>query len=247
MSYFLGKEVLITGATQGIGFALTDTLAEQGALVIGVARDQAKLRNMEMTYAGRFKGFAMDVSEKSEWLRLQSALKDLPEIFILNAGNCEYLENGVVDSELVSRLMKVNFMANVYAAEVFLMNLQQVPSRQWVVVSSSASFFAMPRGEAYGASKAALTYFFEALSLSYPAVSFSIVNPGFVKTPLTDKNDFPMPMLISPESAAKYILKGIERRKSEINFPPLFTFIMKLLGKLPAVIRKSIGRRMINA
>jgi short-subunit dehydrogenase len=146
----------------------------------------------------------------------------------------------------VERIIRTNFLANVYAAEALLGSFSDRIAH-WCVVSSSASFLPMPRGEAYGASKAALSYFFESLALSYPNILTTMVHPGFVKTPLTDKNDFPMPMIASANSSAAAILKGIANGKREVNHPWLFTRILRLLGRMPIGLRRAIGKAMIKS
>ena len=104
-----------------------------------------------------------------------------------------------------------------------------------VGVSSIAGVRALPHTAGYGASKSALTYFLESLRIDIQGspIDISVVHPGFVKTRLTDKNDFEMPFLITPEEAADHICRGMESRLPEIHFPKAFTFIIKTLSLLP--------------
>ena len=104
-----------------------------------------------------------------------------------------------------------------------------------VGVSSVAGYSALPTALAYGASKSALTYFLNSLrfDLKPKGIDITVVSPGFVKTELTDKNDFEMPFIIQADLAAKYMLDGIARRDYEIHFPYRFTLIMKFLRLLP--------------
>ncbi|TNC92016.1 MAG: hypothetical protein CSH36_06735 [Thalassolituus sp.] len=115
-----------------------------------------------------------------------------------------------------------------------------------VGVSSSVAMLAMPRAEAYGSSKAAVTHFLESLKADVAALNIdvSVVSPGFVKTPLTDVNDFPMPMRITADEAAVATIKGLERRSWRIHFPKRFTFILWCLGQLPAFLRHRLTRAM---
>lgn len=246
MKSFLGKTVLITGVTSGIGKSLVSSLIAQGATVIGVARRQTELKQLEAECDGKFTGVCADVSIQESWTNIVDLLPGLPDVVILNAGNCEYMEQGRVEADLVKRVFQVNFFANIYAAEALLKRYPKDSLFHWVVVSSSAYYFAMPRGEAYAASKAALSYFFESLQLSYAHAKFSLVHPGFVETPLTDKNDFEMPFKITSEKAANIIINGIRNNKKQINFPFTFTLILKTLGILPAGLRFYIGKRLVK-
>ncbi|HBH28499.1 MAG TPA: short-chain dehydrogenase, partial [Desulfofustis sp.] len=117
-----------------------------------------------------------------------------------------------------------------------------------VGIGSSAAYLPLPRAEAYGASKAAVAYLIETLriTLSPEQIDVSLVCPGFVKTPLTDKNDFAMPMRISVEQASRAIRRGIDKRQAEIHFPKRFTYILKTLSLLPRGIWKRIGMKMIK-
>ncbi len=245
MSSFSGKTVLLTGASTGIGRALVNEIIAQGGKVLGIARSEDKLNELSEQHGDRFKALVADLSEADGWQRLVSDLECAPDIVVLNAGTCEYMENGQVDTELVERVFEVNFFANVRAAKELLETYGN-EIEQWCVVSSSARYFAMPRGEAYGASKAAISYFFESLQLSYPDIRFSIVHPGFVKTPLTDKNDFDMPMRISAEKAAETIAHKLAKKRLQINVPLFFTVIMRVLGALPARLRYKMGKGLVR-
>ena len=243
--YFANKNIVITGVTSGIGLSITHLLLKQGAIVYGIARNQDKLNDIKTKYPDNFIPVEADLSDDSGWHDVANKLSGSIDTVILNAGTCEYMENGLVDVDLIKRVFDINFFANISAAKLFL-NENKWSVKQYCVVSSSAHFFAMPRGEAYGASKAALSYFYESLQLSHPDIAFSIVHPGFVETPLTDKNDFDMPFKITSYKAADIIVKGLMKKKKQINFPWLFMFILKTLGKLPSSLRYKLGKGMVK-
>jgi short-subunit dehydrogenase len=154
----------------------------------------------------------------------------------------------VFDSELFSRVMRINVESMAISIEGVLPLLRKGKGRHLVAVGSSASFLPLPRAEAYGASKAAIKYLTDTLRVDlYPEDIFvSLVCPGFVKTPLTDKNDFPMPFRISVEEASQRIRNGIAGRKREIHFPKRFTFLLKLLSTLPAGLWTKISQKMVR-
>ncbi|NVJ61973.1 MAG: SDR family NAD(P)-dependent oxidoreductase [Gammaproteobacteria bacterium] len=245
MNQFRNETVLITGVSKGIGASLVPEFVNLGAKVIGIARSSDALAELESKYPEQFTGISIDLSDIDSWKKLVEKVKQVPHTLILNAGTCEYIDNGNVDSKLVKRVFDINFMANVYAAEILLPAWSD-KLKQWAVVSSSARYFAMPRAEAYGSSKAALSYFFESLQLNFPGIRFSQVHPGFVETPLTDKNDFSMPFKITSEKAASTITKGLLKKKRQINFPLFFTLFLRLLGVVPASLRYKLGRGMLK-
>jgi len=115
-----------------------------------------------------------------------------------------------------------------------------------VVMGSSVSWLALPRAGAYGASKAALRYLVESLriDLAGEGIDVTLVSPGFVDTPLTRRNDFPMPQLWSAERAATHIIARLPRRPLEIAFPATFILVLRLLGALPARWRLKLGRHL---
>jgi NAD(P)-dependent dehydrogenase (short-subunit alcohol dehydrogenase family) len=114
------------------------------------------------------------------------------------------------------------------------------------VIGSSVTWLALPRAGAYGASKAALRYLVESLRLDLHAegIDVTLVSPGFIDTPLTRRNTFAMPQLWTADRAARHVVARLTRRPLEINFPRLFTLVLRLLGALPARWRLALGRRL---
>ena len=158
---------------------------------------------------------------------------------ILNAGTCEYLEIANYDSAVIENNINNNVGGTARCLDIALPALRRTVAKgqpaTLVIVSSSAWWFPFGRAEGYGASKAALTYFAHALraDLAPEGIDVVVVSPGFVKTPLTDRNDFPMPFLVSAEDAAGRIVKGLRQGRNEIAFPKRFTWTLKALGALP--------------
>jgi short-subunit dehydrogenase len=115
-------------------------------------------------------------------------------------------------------------------------------------MSSTVAYRGLPRAEAYGASKAAIKHLFESLQidLQRDGIAVSVVCPGFVRTPLTDRNDFPMPFLVEVDEAARRIVDGIEARRPEIHFPKRFSIPYKLLALLPHRLYSALCSRMVR-
>lgn len=224
--------ILITGASSGIGKQLAIDYAKDGFDVIACGRDKQRLQVLQNTDP-RITTLSFDVNDQTGIHHALGSLDTIPDLIILNAGNCEYINQGFIDIELIHRAMNCNFFGVINLLESLQVRLKK--NTHIGIVSSSVTFLPLPRAEAYGASKAALDYFINSLAIDWKdkGVSFSIISPGFVKTPLTDKNTFSMPMMVNVETASNIIRKGLKLRKPHIVFPKRFTFLLKLLANLP--------------
>jgi len=224
--------VLITGATSGIGHQLAIDYASLGWYVIACGRNQKVLASLKQRFPD-IVTCCFDITDRAQTVDTLRSLTRIPELWILNAGNCEYIDNGKMNSQLVERVFQTNVLGLVNVIEAIEPYL--VSTHRVAVVSSIASELALPRAEAYGASKAAVGYIARALRLDWRerGVEVSTIFPGFVDTPLTAKNTFSMPMLISVEQASKAIQKGLGKGLANIYFPKRFTWILRILGALP--------------
>lgn len=226
--------VLITGATSGIGLALAQGYAKERK-VIACGRSAEKLERYYSSLNNVSK-LCFDICDKSQVLASANDLADL-DLIILNAGDCEYMDAVVpFDSEKFERVIKVNLIGLGYCLEAFLPKLKV--GGQLVIISSSAVLVPFPRAQAYGSSKAAVSYLARSLAVDLVEknIDVTLVEPGFVKTPLTAKNDFDMPFLVPVDEAAKIIAKGISSRKAQIRFPTSLMFMLHLLAKFPVKI-----------
>lgn len=238
-------DVVITGASSGIGHKLSLDYAALGWRVIACGRDQKRLQALAAMNAN-IQTLAFDVSDKAAVQKSLVQLSSLPKLIILNAGVCEYIESGLLDSACLERVFAANFFGVAHCIEA--LQARFYSGLHVAVVSSSASFLALPRAEAYGASKAALSYLVGSLALDLKAqgVKFSLINPGFVATELTAKNDFPMPALVSLEKASATIIKGLAQGKSRIDFPYGFTTMLKTLALLPHSWQQKIVQPLVR-
>ncbi|MBE1299438.1 MAG: SDR family NAD(P)-dependent oxidoreductase [Alteromonadaceae bacterium] len=241
------KQVLITGATSGIGEQLAIDYAKSGWQVFACGRNQAKLNELASQHQG-ISTFRFDVTDADAVKDAARLLSGQIDLLILNAGNCEYIDDPMrFDGSLFERIIKVNLISLGYCLEHYLPKIRK--GGQLAIVSSSAAFLPFPRATAYGTTKAGASYLAKTLSIELARynIDVSLVNPGFVKTPLTDKNGFEMPMRVSVDYASNAIIKGLEKRKREIHFPTKFTYILKLLAALPDPIWRYIANKMVRA
>jgi short-subunit dehydrogenase len=235
------SNIWITGASSGIGEAVTKAMLQQGHHLIVTGRRQEALDELKTFGGERVTTARADTTNREELASIAGLLEadgDL-DMAVLNAGTCEYLDISAYDSEVIEKNVTTNVVGTARSLDIALPALRRTVKKgkkaTLVIVSSSAWWFPFGRAEGYGASKAALTYFAHALraDLAAEGIDVVVVSPGFVKTPLTDQNDFPMPFLVSAEDAANRIVKGLQKGKREIAFPKRFTWSLKVLGALP--------------
>ena len=250
-SHFDNKVIWITGASSGIGKALTVDLSKLNCKVYITARSEEKLNNIvKQCHNHNVTALAGDLTDKQANLKICDAiLKESGriDIAILNAGTCEYVDIDNFNSELFERLIRTNLISMVYGIEACLPLLYKSHHAQLIGMSSTAAYLGLPRSEAYGATKAAIRNMLAALRVSLydKGVSASVICPGFVATELTAQNDFAMPAMISAEKASEYILKGISKKKQEIHFPRKFSLTLKFIGSLPNPLLTWILRKMV--
>ena len=249
---FAGRRIWITGASTGIGRAVAIELAARGAVVVASARNRDALEELvKASPSGRVTALALDVTDRQATLDAVKTIRQRLgglDIAFFNAGTCEYVDVRRFDSALFERAMQTNFLSMVYGIEAVLPLLRQSARPQLVGMSSSVAYRGLPRAEAYGASKAAIRHMLEALriDLARENIAVSIVCPGFVRTPLTEQNDFPMPFAIEADEAARRIADGIAAQRHEIHFPKRFTVAFKLFTLLPSRLYTRLCARMVR-
>lgn len=235
------KTILITGATSGIGLSLFEHYVAQGEKVIACGRDVNKLAALKDR---AFKTCSFDLNNPKEIEQALSHLCKL-DIIILNAGDCRYIDDvKQFNGKLFADIVTTNLSSLGWLLQFTLPKLNN--TGQLVFVSSSATILPFPRSEAYGASKAGMDYLANSIRLDLLEhnIDVTLVHPGFVKTPLTDKNDFEMPFLITSNEAASRIVKGVKKRKNYLHFPKRLTLILKIISFLPNPLwQKLISRK----
>ncbi|MGD8109116.1 SDR family NAD(P)-dependent oxidoreductase [Vibrio sp. TRT 17S01] len=237
--------VFITGATSGIGRQLAIDYANAGWMVVACGRNQSRLSELSRL-SPVIQTLCFDMTELRAIKEQVAQMQCSPELWILNAGDCEYIDHGKIDAALIKRVFDTNVigLANTLEAiQPYFSTGDRV-----AIVGSIASEVALPRAEAYGASKAAVSYLARSLALDLKpyGIKISTIYPGFVKTPLTDKNTFPMPFLVSPEQASKCIQLGLEKGKETIYFPTRFTSMLRFLGVLPYFLQRKLTAQLTS-
>lgn len=246
----------VTGASSGIGRGVALELARRGWTVAVSARREAELEALAIeagSLPGRIVAHAVDVTDAA-------AMADAAEIIerahgpialaFFNAGIAPYVQAPALDPAAVKLAFDVNVMGVVHGLSAVMPRMAARGRGQIAVNASIAGYGGLPRSAAYGATKAALINMCEALRFDCDNLGLvmQLVNPGFVETPLTGKNDFPMPFLMRNEDASRRVVDGFERGGFEITFPRRFAYLVKAINLLPyplyfAVVGRTTGWR----
>mgnify|MGYP001265239190 FL=1 len=232
------KVIWITGASSGIGKALAIKFAKEGWKVAISARRENLLNEIAKTYNDIFP-YPLDVTDSKKCELVFNSIKEKfknVDISVFSTGIHDPKSEKSLDLNKVRQIMEVNFFGTINSVNAVYKYYKERKSGQISIVSSVAGYRGLPAGGAYCASKSALTSFTESLNFEMKRknVRVSLISPGFIKTPMTDQNDFPMPMIKTPEFAAEEIYNGLVKKNAfEIHFPKSFTFIMKILQILP--------------
>ena len=244
------KVIWITGASSGIGRALAIKFTNEGWIVAASARRENLLQELNKENSN-IHSFPLDVTNidqcKSVFKNIIKKFNNI-EISVFSTGIHDPKSEKKFNLEKIRQIMEVNYFGTMNSINSVYDYYNDRKSGQIAIISSVAGYRGLPAAGAYCASKSALTSFAESLyfEMKKKNVRVSVVHPGFIKTPLTDLNDFPMPMIRSPEFAAEQIYIGLVKKKIfEIHFPKAFTFFMKFLRILPSSIYfKFIGKGM---
>ena len=232
------KVIWITGASSGIGKALAIKFAENGWLVAASARRENLLKELQNINQNIYP-YPLDVTDIEKCkLTAKSIIDNLNgiDICVFGTGMHDPKSEKQFNLNKIREIMEVNYFGTMNSINSIYNYFSEKKNGQISIISSVAGYRGLPAAGAYCASKAALTSFTESLNfeMKMKNVRVSLISPGFIKTPMTDQNDFPMPMIKSPEFAANEIYKGLTEKKGfEIHFPKAFTFIMKFLQILP--------------
>lgn len=245
--------VWITGATSGIGLALAQHYAAAGHTVLASARAGPKLSALDaLTAPGTLHCYALDVTDEAAVLACVLAMEAAHgplDLAILNAGT--YAALGVADFNCAAAraLMEVNYFGICHGLAALMPRFCARGRGQIAAMASVAAYCGLPYAGPYSAAKSAVIRLCESLApeLARQGVNLCVINPGFVKTPLTDLNDFPMPFLISAHTAAQRIAQGLAARPFEIRVPRRLAWLLRVLASLPYALYFRLTRRLLRA
>ena len=243
------KTIWITGGSTGIGKALAIKFANEGWNVAISARRENLLKEISEMYEN-IHSFPLDVTDKNRCNEVFNDIKNKfneVDICFFSTGTWNPKKEKDIDVEQIEDVFKVNFFGTVNSIKAVEKYFKEKKSGIITIVSSIAGYRGLPNSTGYGPSKSALNNLTESLYFDFKrfGVRVCLVSPGFIKTPMTDKNDFKMPFLKTPEYAADKIYNGLINKNSfEIHFPKALTIILKIFSFLPSKLYFGLVGRM---
>ena len=243
------KTIWITGGSTGIGKALAIKFANEGWNVAISARRENLLKEISEKYENIF-SFPLDVTDKSKCKEVFGNIKnkfDNIDICFFSTGTWDPKKEKDIDLEQMEEVFKINFFGTVNSIKAVEKHFKEKNDGIISIVSSIAGYRGLPNSTGYGPSKSALNNLAESLYFDFKrfGVRVCLVSPGFIKTPMTDKNDFKMPFLKTPEYAADKIYDGLTNKNIfEIHFPKALTILLKIFSFLPSKLYFGLIGRM---
>jgi len=247
------KKVWITGASSGIGKAVAEKFAKEGWKVAISARRKEILDSMANNQ--NITSFPLDVVNKEDCINVFESIIskfNAIDLCVFCSGTYERKLEQDINIKNMKLTMEVNFFGTVNCIKAVEKYFKNRKNGHISIVSSIAGYRGLPKSSGYGPSKAALSNLAESLYFDFKRhnVRVSLISPGFIKTPMTDKNEFHMPFIKSPEFAANKIYDGLIKSNTfEITFPKQLTIIFKFLRILPNkiylfLVSKILGKLM---
>ena len=238
-------KILITGASSGLGEELARQYATKNNELILLARREDKLFKLRSELFEKCKSVDIVVADVTAFDELQQKIKSIGSVdmVILNAGvSLGHSSDAIATIKEFKNLYDVNVLSNHAILEVLLPLFKKQQSGKIVFISSLASLFTMPSSKVYSSSKRALNAYAEGIRYKYKKDGIKVINilPGFIKSELTDKNEFNMPFLLETDEGVKRIIKAIKKEKRTYAFPLRFYLIISFLNLLPHFLREKI-------
>lgn len=248
MRPYEGKTVWIIGASSGIGEALAAEMAAQGAMLILTARSVDKLEVLNQRLGSHHRVIAADAGNPESLVAAAQSFERLDSVIFMAALYTPH-SNREKDIHFINDMISINLGGAFNTVNAVLPLYRQQAYGQIALCASVAGYRGLPYGQPYCSTKAGMISYAESLKIELEDdnIDVKVINPGFVKTPLTDKNDFAMPMMIPAEAAANIIAREMLSKRFEIHFPKQFTYLMKLIDILPRWIYFPLARLMKKA
>ena len=243
------KTIWITGASSGIGKSLALKFANEGWQVAASARREDLLNQLSESNQN-ISPFPLDVTSRENCEEIFDKIKNKFENIdtcFFSTGTWDPKKEKEINIDQMKKVMEVNFFGTLNCIKAVEMYFKEKKNGNISIVSSIAGYRGLPNSTGYGASKAALNNLAESLYFDFGRynVRVSLISPGFIKTPMTDKNQFKMPFLKTPEFAAEKIYNGLINGSSfEIDFPKELTLILKFLKILPDSVYFKLIRKL---
>jgi NADP-dependent 3-hydroxy acid dehydrogenase YdfG len=240
----------VTGAGTGIGRALAKRLAQDGWTVAVSARTATDLDSLAAEVPGKITAFQLDVTDakaaEATGRAVEASLGPV-DLAVLNAGSYFPTTAKKFSVENFRKTVDLNLMGVVNCMGPVVPSMVERRNGHIAIMGSLTAFVGLPTAASYGATKAALNSMAEAFKPDFDqyGITITIINPGFVKTPATDKNKFPMPFLMEADEAVGHIMRGLEAKRFAVDFPWQMNVGTKLLGVLPGWAKFGITKRMI--
>jgi len=242
------KTILITGASSGLGKALSEEYANKETHLYLTGRNKNNLNKVKeicQIKGAKVTTKIIDVRQKEELEKWILKIKKL-DLVIANAGISAGTSGGPESDNQITQIFDINVNGVLNTINPAIKIMQKQGLGQIAIMSSLAGFKGLPSSPAYSGSKSAVRTYGEGLrgALSKLGIKVNVICPGYIKTPMTDVNNFPMPFLMSPQKAAKIIKKGLEKNKSRIAFPFGLYFIVWLMTLISTKITDPIFARL---
>ena len=235
MRDFKGKRYWLIGASEGLGAALAQNMSAAGADLVLSSRDKAKLEMLASGLSGQAQVCPVDVSDQGDVDRALSEVGDLDGVVYL-AGLYWPMPAQEWNPEQATAMMEVNLTGAMRTLGPLMQNFVQKDAGHIVITGSLVGFRGLPRSIGYTASKSGLMTLADGMyyDVQKTGVAIQLVNPGYIKTRLTDKNNFKMPFIMEPEKAADIMFRHMQSNRFAISFPRVFSLLFRLGPLLPS-------------
>jgi len=229
-----GKRYWLVGASEGLGRSLAHVMSRAGVEVIVSARSQDRLDELVAELPGKAQAVAVDITDQDSVDQAKDAIGEVDGIVFL-AGVYWPMSSKKWDVEKATMMADINFVGAFRALGAVMPQFLEKDTGHVVITGSLSGFRGLPKAVGYGASKAGVMYLAEGMQadLRNTGIDVQLINPGFIKTRLTDKNDFKMPFIMEPEEAAQLFFEHMGTDNFKRSFPRGFSYFFRISQFFP--------------